>query len=262
MSKTESGYLFTALQRYERAVSPRLYAKESASWFDRINGRRPVLVSAPHACRHIRDGVEKMGEEYTAAIAQYLAAETGCHAIYTTHKTIEDPNWVAVGDYKEAIAEMVRQHDIHFVIDIHGMVNRHHIGVALGTMLGRSIGGMDVVRPFIDAGFKQVSTDDLPEKLFSQDGLPIDSSLGAGENDHWRRLVVDHPGFTGGIKSHTVTRYVCEELGVNSVQVELASVARIVNRTKTKDWPYEYAGKRCAITASVDALCALIEAVS
>lgn len=262
MPKTEQGDLFTALQKYEDATSPRTCAKYGERWFNQHQGDLPVLLSAPHACHHIRDDVAKMAEEYTAAIAIYVAKVTGCYAIYTTNKTIEDPNWVAAGEYKKAIGEMVTRHNIGFVIDIHGMTNRHHMGVALGTMLGRSSQELDVVTPFVDAGFELTDANLLPAELVSQNAAPIDSTQGAGQSENWRRLVVDHPRFTGGLKSQTVTRYACERLGIKSVQVELASVARIYHRAITHDWPYEYFGKPCAIAAAVAGLCSLAKAVS
>ena len=41
---------------------------ESAAGLARLEGRLPVLISAPHATRHLRDGAWKREDEYTAAL--------------------------------------------------------------------------------------------------------------------------------------------------------------------------------------------------
>ena len=206
----------------------------------------------------MRDGVEKMGEEYTAAIACMVAQKTGCSAIYTVCKSSEDPNWQPAGEYKTAIRDMVNSKGIRFLIDIHGMTNRHHMGVAIGTINERACRSADIVELFEAEGFRVVEADALPPVLTSNNGQPVNSNDGAGQPQHWRQMVIDHPRFTGGVKSHTVTRFAVEQLGVSSVQIELASVARIGYRSKTKDWPYEYYGKPEAIAAAVNALCRLV----
>lgn len=200
-----------------------------------------------------------MGEEFTAAIACYLAQQTNCHAMFTVNKTDEDPNWVLLGDYKKTVKKIVEKYQIGLLIDLHGMTNRHHMGLALGTMHGRSCPSIDPKVPFLKKGFVLTNADDLPPKIASESAVPLGGKTGAHDGENWRRLVVDHPRFTGGLRSHTVTRYSTEELGISAVQIEIASVARIVHQEKTDDWPYEYSGSAQAITACVGALCELIE---
>ena len=55
---------------------------------------------------HQRDGRNKMQEEFTAAIAFYLAEVCQCSAIATCYKIEEDPNWDMHGDYKAAIESL------------------------------------------------------------------------------------------------------------------------------------------------------------
>ena len=71
--------------------------------------------------------------------------------------------------------------------------------------------------------------------------------------------MVDHPRFTGGLRNHTVTRFASEVLGIPSVQVELASVARVVFSPATEDWPQSYTGDHATIAAAVCGLEALIK---
>jgi len=114
----------------------RTAAPDGEAWFKITRGNNPVLISAPHACMHVRDGVSKMQEEYTGAIALYLAELCDCHAIFTRYKAFEDPNWQSNSDYKQAIEALVSDCDIKFCIDLHGMRNIYHMGVALGTING------------------------------------------------------------------------------------------------------------------------------
>ena len=137
----------------------------------------------------------------------------------------------------------MQEHNIAFVIDLHGMTNRHRMGVAVGTMHGRACDADTILEPFLQAGFTPAM---LPELTSS------------GPSD-WQRLVVDHPRFTGGIRNHTVTRYACESLGVRAVQIELSSAARIVISPATADWPREYSGDLLAIYAAFSALVSLIK---
>ncbi len=220
------------------------HAPEGENWFDIVVGRHPVLVSAPHACMHLRDGALKMHEEYKGAIALYLAQACDCHAIVTSHRADEDPNWTLESDYKNAIRSLVERHDIGFVIDLHGMMNRYHMGVAIGTIKGSSCDPSFVEPHFSDAGFISANVDALNQSVAA-----------------WRNVVVDHPRFTGGVVNHTVTRFVAQQLNIQSVQIELASEVRVVRSAATADWPREYYGNPEAITASVHALQSLIVSI-
>lgn len=242
--------LMNDLLERERLHQYRTPAPLGQRWFELNQGQVPVLVSAPHACMHDRDGNRKMEEEFTGAIAQYLSASTGCHSIYSVYQATEDPNWHTDSEYKRAIA---RQHDetgFKFVIDLHGMLNRHGMGVAVGTMRNRSSDPADATLAFQKHGFLKAELADLELAKLEQSGDNVDSGL---------RLVVDHPRFTGGLRNHTVTRFASEELGIPAVQIELASSARVVFSAPTEDWPQSYTGNQSTIAATVRALETLIK---
>lgn len=233
------------LVAYDKQIAYRQEPGAGESWFNVHYGDAPVLLSAPHACMHLRDGEPKMEEEFTAAYALALAKETGCHAIYVKNKTKEDPNWQAGGIYKEAVRGLVRDRAIRFVIDLHGMTDQHRMGVAIGTMQGVSCPGIDVADSFIAEGFVQTRANQLAESTDAQ----------------WRRVVVDHPRFTGGIRNQTITRFAVQQLNIKALQVELASACRVVYSPATDDWPVEYSGEPNAIESSFRALQSMIEQV-
>ncbi len=252
----ETSELLSALHRLEAEMHPRRIAADGEPWFNCLHGEVPVLVSAPHACRHMRQGKEKMSEEYTAALAIHVAAVTGCHALYTTHKSSEDPNFVNGGEYKNQVARLVAQHNIQLLIDLHGMTNRHHMGVALGTIHQRTCCHQRVAGPFEQHGFARVNARDVLPPLEFTEGVPLPH--GAGAEQHSNTVALDHPLFTGGVRNHTVTRFAAEQLGIAAVQVEIASVNRIVHRQSVADWPHEYRGNADGIAATVNALIALV----
>lgn len=208
-------------------------------------GTIPILISAPHAAHHVRNSVSKFEEEYTAAIAQYLAQELGCYAIYLRYASPTDPNWDAESTYKKAIADLVGTHAIKVVLDLHGMVNRHRIGVALGTINGRSFptDTAMLLTPFAQAGFIET---DL-------------TTLNTTADSDWRRVILNHPRFTGGTKGNTITRFVSEDLGALAVQIELASAIRIVYRAPTAGWNFHYWGDPAGIRLTLQALTALVK---
>ena len=123
-------------------------------------GTIPVLLSAPHGAAHRRNGRLKVEDEYTAAFVRLVAAETGSHIIYTRYQSDTDPNWDRQTPYKEQLRQIIREHQIAFVLDIHGMSNRHKIGLAVGTINGRSCPRHEscIVRVLENGRFKQTTT--------------------------------------------------------------------------------------------------------
>jgi hypothetical protein len=44
----------------------------------------------------------------------------------------------------------------------------------------------------------------------------------------WGQFIVNHPRFTGGVASRTVTRFVSQEVGIPAAQLELCTLLRVV----------------------------------
>ena len=89
-------------------------------------GQVPILLSAPHAVKQIRNGNIKDHEFYTGAIVECLAKQIGCSCI-TKQYLIEnaandDPNTDnAYCSYKTAINQFLQDHNIRLFVDIHGL---------------------------------------------------------------------------------------------------------------------------------------------
>ena len=141
--------------------------------FTIVEGSIPVLVSAPHAVTHFREGRVKASEDFTGPIALELARATGAHAIVATRFDGADPNAdpFEASAYKQALAEQVGRFGIELVLDIHGMVTASPAIIAVGTGDGANIsrwpelGGlvMEIVEsrlaPFAERYGKQIVFD-------------------------------------------------------------------------------------------------------
>ena len=212
-------------------------------------GTLPVIISAPHGAAHRRDGRYKQEDEYTAAFARLLAERTGAHALYAFACSESDPNYDRQSPYKTTLAELVARHEIRFVVDIHGMSDRHKFGIAVGTMCGASCRRRHealVVETLAAADFTEATAKEARE-------FPA---------LRWDRFVVNHGRFTGGLTSHTVTRFAAEELGVHAAQFELCASLRIVRRRGSPAWPGEFRGDTAGIARTVATFERLVQALA
>lgn len=80
-----------------------------------------VLLSAPHAVTHIREGMPKQAEPRTDVIAAGVADVLGLSAIWSTSSLSGDPNWDMSHPYKD---EALRLALGGVALDLHVMENR------------------------------------------------------------------------------------------------------------------------------------------
>lgn len=175
-----------------------------------LEGRVPLLVSAPHAARHWRGTAWKREDEYTAALAHWLHLRAGVHALYPTHRITPDPHDDAdEGHYKQVVGHVVRAHGIRLVLDLHGARGDRDFGLALGTIHGETCPAHEaaLIAACAAAGF--------PARA---DAPSLD------------RLALNPSRYAGGTRTPTVTRYTWRVLGVPAAQLEINAWARIVQR--------------------------------
>lgn len=158
-----------------------------------LNGELPVLVSAPHAVKHLRVGVvePKEEDEYTGTLARLLHALTGCHAIYLASCDL-DPNFYDDCAYKAGLRDTIAQHGIRLVLDLHGSAVWRTYDIDIGTCHGEALlGRSELVECLLEYckrhGIKEV----FENHTFSGCGQP------------------------------TVTRLVSRELGIPALQLEI-----------------------------------------
>ncbi|MBI4148325.1 hypothetical protein HY490_03480 [Candidatus Woesearchaeota archaeon] len=161
-----------------------------------IAGKRNVLLSAPHATRHVREGAAKDADFCTGAIARAVAELTGATVIFTTHKSANDPNFVDAVDgrlipYKQALADLSRAGGLTAVLDVHGASETQPFDVDFGTLNGKSVLGNPLLIHLLSASFKAEGFGELTSNVFAAE------------------------------QQASVTKFASQQLGIPAVQLEI-----------------------------------------
>lgn len=114
-----------------------LYAKNNyfgekidSNTFKICNGNIPILISAPHSVRQVRDGKLKAQDLMTGGIVDYIQSVTSCFSITNICTDNNDPNYdnIEVCKYKQEILNIINNNNIKLVLDFHGLdKNRHSL---------------------------------------------------------------------------------------------------------------------------------------
>lgn len=125
----------TQIEKLDQKFSRNEYNGTGSRHFVIRKGRIPVMISAPHAVNHFREGKIKYADMLTGGIAEYLQEQTGCHLICATRYEEADGNFDPADtcDYKKELAEYVKKNQIRVLIDLHGIKAGGEIAVELGT---------------------------------------------------------------------------------------------------------------------------------
>jgi len=110
-------------------------------WFSVIEGTSTVLISAPHATAHIREGKSRFADAGTGALAVMLNKLARTTVIYTTRQSPSDPNFYDHNEYKTALSHLIDNRRPRLVLDLHASHYYRPYDVDFGTMDGRSIMG-------------------------------------------------------------------------------------------------------------------------
>ena len=110
--------------------------------FKIINGKIPILFSAPHAVKQSRNGFEKEEDGMTGAIVEYLCKKTEVNGMIRTYNLGDDPNFENEGyglKYKNAMLKAIKEKQIKCVVDVHACKDGHGFDVDIGTNRGENI---------------------------------------------------------------------------------------------------------------------------
>jgi hypothetical protein len=178
------------------------YNEQRAAYFDYIEGRIPILISAPHGTKHYRQcdgkGYWKEEDAYTSSLAIILGKLTGAHVLYTRYKTKEDPNNELSCGYKKFLRKIVEEYRIKFIVDLHGASVNQPFSVDVGVMSDAPENcSCPDFRPIIQQDFQG-----LEEKLFN------------------KHFVAASCG--------TITSFARNDLGIEAAQFEINARYRIV----------------------------------
>jgi N-formylglutamate amidohydrolase len=98
-------------------------------------GNIPILFTAPHTMEQVRsDGSIKKAEPYTKAIALYLNKHMNTYSMIKLQDTGLDSNRDNHDDFKNKLLNLVDEHNIKLVIDLHGASVNREFDVEFGTM--------------------------------------------------------------------------------------------------------------------------------
>ncbi|MBT7074378.1 MAG: hypothetical protein HN922_05670 [Anaerolineae bacterium] len=210
-----------------------------------IDGKFPILISAPHGARTFRDNDKEVWheeDEYTAGMAMLLKETCNTSAIATIFKNEDyDPNYVSDNDvpYKQELRETIKTNKIKYVIDLHG-AGKYSKSLANTQLVDLGLGS---------------DNDYLPKTHMDKLVDLIEFQLGDGATSRNGKR-----GFPAA-KSGTVA-YFCNKLGVEVVQIEMRPQLRVAHRFQTASL-YKNDGKYDAdpncITHMLQALVDFIE---
>lgn len=167
---------------------------EGVSWLRVVDGRVPIIVTAPHATSPMRDGKRRYSDGGgTAALALGLSELSHVWVIYTTYASPSDPNYYDDNEFKSTLKTLIERVRPVLLLDIHGSNPRRPYDVDFGTMDGSSLLGRNEL------------FDQLVDRLRSEgiDNLSL-NRFAASENA-------------------TITKF-ASRLGVPSIQLEVNAV--------------------------------------
>ena len=186
----------------------------------------PVLLSAPHGARTWRNSKKERWheeDEYTAGMALLLSELCGTSVIATTQRIDDyDPNWRQSCAYKDAIADLIREANIRFVIDLHG--------AALHSAT------LDPAQT-IDLGFRSEQEDE--RSMEERHIVGLEGYLQVKDNSCDPFCFIVGRNRFAAKRSRTVTTFVHEKFGrgtqyqVQSIQIELKPQVRVAHRFPT-----------------------------
>jgi hypothetical protein len=176
--------------------------KPDENYYGYVRGQIPILISAPHGARHYRscESRWKAEDAYTSSLAIVLGRLTGAHVIYLKNKAAEDPNSDRHSRYKDFLANVVRDHGIRFLIDLHGAHRDQPFKIDVGVLDDRAEkSSCPTFKPFIAEAFR-----DYEDGLFN------------------KQFRAKSPG--------TITSFAKNDLGIEAAQFEINAVCRILER--------------------------------
>lgn len=86
-----------------------------------------VVLSAPHAVTHQREGQAKKKDLWTGSLVESVAERTSCGFLATVGQQSGDPNWDHDHPYRQRLAAISE-----IVLDVHGMRDDHGVDVCIG----------------------------------------------------------------------------------------------------------------------------------
>lgn len=210
--KARIGEQASAIERIYFVKTDRVYSPKKTNPFRYFPGNAPVLVSAPHSVRHMRQKKIKPSDEFTGSMAYVLNTLTGCHSLAVARLYGGDPNFDDECIYKDTVREICLKNDIKVVVDLHGASREHGFDIDIGTTGGASLLGQGSYLNLLKEYLSEFGITAISENQFTMSG------------------------------QNTITRFTSEVLNLPAMQLEISKKYRVPHQN-----PAEY----CRIMAAL-----------
>ncbi len=167
--------------------------------FRMIKGNIPVLLSAPHSVRCMRNNMIKPSDRMTGGIVEYMCQKYDLCGITRTFNNNDDPNHYNTSpssEYKNAAIDLINSDNIRFMFDIHGCNDDHGFEIEIGTNSGKNLNNKEFI--------------EIAEDTLSETGIvSVDTLFRASAPE-------------------TVSHYIHERTNINCFQIEICHTVRDV----------------------------------
>jgi len=197
------------VKKYEKMFQKDRYdGKRNSQGFVIEKGSIPIMISAPHAVNHFREGEEKCADIYTGGIARFLGKLLKCHIIYSVYSKNLDPNYdiFEQSSYKQALSAYIKENGICVLIDLHGCKAERETAIDFGTIdeSNSSLHKHDFILDLFQMVMKNALSDFLQES----------------------KKIIDKNVYFAAGNPNTITNGISKETGIPCIQVEINRLCR------------------------------------
>lgn len=196
------------VKNFEEIFSKNKYDGSKGKEFVIKKGSIPIMVSAPHAVNHFRNGSMKKADIFTGSIAYLMHEITGCHLICALNQRSSDANYSPEEDsiYKRELKNYIDGNNIKVLIDLHGCNSSKPCSVELGTI------NEDLLS--------------LRDYKFIKDLFVYSIQHFLKNND--KKEIFINKEFKAS-NENTITNYIFRECSISSIQLEVNNTLRNLN---------------------------------
>lgn len=187
----------------------KIYSKNNY-YGEKINGQTikikkgtiPILLTAPHSVRQIRNNKTKAQDMYTGSIVDYIQEQTNCFSITNIFTDNNDPNIDNINCciYKQELTNLCKENNIKLILDFHGMDIKRESAIDICTNHNKTLlGQTNILNCFITELEKNITIENKPitkNKYFFAD------------------------------KKYCITNYSSRELNIPSIELEINKIIR------------------------------------
>jgi hypothetical protein len=141
-----------------------------------LPGLLPILVSAPHSVRYIKQKKIRVSDEFTGATAILLNKLTGCHTLAVSKLYGGDPNSDSPCLYKHKLQDICNSEKIKLILDLHGCPREKEFDIGIISE------GKKVLKVPLETIITTLQASGLPKVAENYGGLENNSITVFGNN--------------------------------------------------------------------------------